>query len=97
MTTDSLATVASINGDLCVDPAQKNAPLSECVETALKDYFEQLDGQPTTNLYDMLLTEVEAPLLKATLEHTKGNQSRAAEILGLNRGTLRKKLKTYGL
>lgn len=72
-------------------------PLSECVETALKDYFKHLDGHPAANLYEMLLAEVEAPLLRATLEHTNGNQSRAAEILGLNRGTLRKKLKTYGL
>lgn len=74
-----------------------HAPLSECVETALKDYFKHLDGHPAANLYEMLLAEVEAPLFKATLEHTNGNQSRAAELLGLNRGTLRKKLKTYGL
>lgn len=74
-----------------------HAPLSECVETALKDYFRNLDGHPAANLYEMLLAEVEAPLFKATLEHTNGNQSRAAELLGLNRGTLRKKLKTYGL
>jgi len=72
-------------------------PLSECVETALKDYFKHLEGHSAANLYEMLLAEVEAPLFKATLEHTNGNQSRAAEILGLNRGTLRKKLKTYGL
>ena len=83
--------------DLSVAAEHTHAPLSECVATALKDYFEQLDGHPAANLYDMLLAEVEAPLFKATLEHTNGNQSRAAEILGLNRGTLRKKLKTYGL
>lgn len=71
--------------------------LSECVEYALKDYFEQLDGHPAANLYDMLLAEVEAPLIKATLEHTHGNQSRTAEILGINRGTLRKKMKLYNL
>ena len=72
-------------------------PLSESVAHSLKKYFEHLDGHPAANLYDMLLAEVEAPLFKATLEHTDGNQSRAAEILGLNRGTLRKKLKLYGL
>lgn len=83
--------------NLGVIDEKKHAPLSECVETALKDYFEQLDGHPAANLYDMLLAEVEAPLFRAALEHTNGNQSRAAEILGLNRGTLRKKLKTYGL
>lgn len=71
--------------------------LAECVEFALKAYFEQLDGHPAANLYEMLLAEVEAPLLKAALEHTNGNQCRTAEILGINRGTLRKKIKTYGL
>lgn len=74
-----------------------NAPLSDCVSHALADYFEQLEGHPAANLYEMLMTEVEVPLLKATLAHTQGNQSRAAEILGINRGTLRKKLKQYGL
>ncbi|MDO7596712.1 MAG: DNA-binding transcriptional regulator Fis [Pseudomonadota bacterium] len=82
---------------LAVAEELSHAPLGECVETALKDYFKHLEGHPAANLYEMLLAEVEAPLFKATLEHTNGNQSRAAEILGLNRGTLRKKLKTYGL
>jgi len=83
--------------DLAVEAERKHAPLSECVEVALKTYFQHLDGHTAANLYEMLLSEVEAPLLRATLEHTQGNQSRAAEILGLNRGTLRKKLKTYGI
>lgn len=80
-----------------IEENQVHGPLSECVEHSLKEYFKHLDGHQTTNLYDMLLAEVESPLFKATLAHTNGNQSRAAEILGLNRGTLRKKLKTYGL
>lgn len=75
----------------------KHGPLCECVANALQDYFEQLEGHPAANLYEMLMTEVEVPLLRATLAHTNGNQSRAAEILGINRGTLRKKLKQYGL
>ncbi|MDT8370710.1 MAG: DNA-binding transcriptional regulator Fis [Gammaproteobacteria bacterium] len=83
--------------DLAVEAERTHAPLSECVEVALKTYFKHLDGHSAANLYEMLLSEVEAPLLRATLEHTQGNQSRAAEILGLNRGTLRKKLKAYGL
>lgn len=83
--------------DLAVDSTQTNAPLHQCVTNALDDYFKQLNGHSTTNLYDMLLAEVEAPLFKATLEYTNGNQSRAAEILGINRGTLRKKLKQYDL
>mgnify|MGYP000706919335 CR=1 FL=1 len=95
--TDQLDNTNTACFNLGVAEEVANAPLAECVEASLKDYFQQLDGHSTTNLYDMLLAEVEAPLFKATLEHTKGNQSRAAEILGLNRGTLRKKLKTYGL
>ncbi len=71
--------------------------LSFYVERALTRYFEQLNGENTTDLYSLFLAEVEAPLLKTTLSHTQGNQSQAAEVLGLNRGTLRKKLKTYGL
>jgi Fis family transcriptional regulator len=83
--------------DLGVEQNHSHAPLSECVSHALADYFKQLDGHPAANLYEMLMNEVEVPLLRAALEHTNGNQSRAAEVLGINRGTLRKKLKTYGL
>ena len=67
------------------------------VATAMDRYFDSLGGQTTANLYDLVMTEVETPLLMAVLEYTKNNQSKAAEILGLNRGTLRKKLKQYDL
>lgn len=83
--------------DLAVAAEQQHLPLNQCVANALKSYFEQLDGHSPANLYEMLITEVEVPLLQAALAHTYGNQSRAAEILGINRGTLRKKLKQYGL
>jgi Fis family transcriptional regulator len=83
--------------ELGVNPEVSTAPLSDCVSRALHDYFHQLEGMPPANLYEMLMTEVEVPLLKATLSYTNGNQSRAAEVLGINRGTLRKKLKLYGL
>jgi Fis family transcriptional regulator len=76
---------------------QQSAPLSQCVEVALADYFKQLDGQPPADLYHTLLAQVEAPLLKSALAYTNGNQSQAAEILGINRGTLRKKLKQHGM
>jgi len=72
-------------------------PLREAVETAMRRYFEHLDGSQATDLYAMVMAEVEAPLLACVLEHTDGNQTRAADVLGLNRGTLRKKLKLYGL
>lgn len=71
--------------------------LRRSVEHALDRYITQLDGQPVTNLYELVLTEVEAPLLERVQTHTGGNQSKSARMLGLNRGTLRKKLKKYGL
>ena len=66
-------------------------------ESALKDYFKKLNGTAPGDLYDLVMSEVEPPLLRTVLKYTDGNQSRAAEILGINRGTLRKKLKNYSL
>jgi Fis family transcriptional regulator len=66
-------------------------------EEALNTYFAALNGHKPGQLYDLVLREVEEPLFKAVLDYAEGNQSRAADILGINRGTLRKKLKTYGL
>lgn len=77
--------------------AHKNQPLHDSVRQALESYFNQLKGQAPSNLYDLVLAEVEVPLLEAVMEYTRGNQSRAAILLGLSRGTLRKKLKIYGM
>jgi Fis family transcriptional regulator, factor for inversion stimulation protein len=71
--------------------------LRQSVEIAVGNYFTQLDGQMVTDVYDMVLAEVEAPLLEAVLKYTRNNQTLASSVLGLNRGTLRKKLKRYGL
>ena len=71
--------------------------LREAVDDAMQRYFAHLDCETVTDLYAMVMAEVEAPLLSAVLEHASGNQTRAADILGLNRGTLRKKLKQYDL
>ena len=57
----------------------------------------QLDGAPVTDVYQLVLSEVEAPLLEQVMKHTRSNQTKASVMLGLNRGTLRKKLKQYGL
>lgn len=76
---------------------QKNQPLHDSVRQSLENYLSQLKGQLPSNLYELILAEVEAPLMDAVMEYTKGNQSRAAIVLGLSRGTLRKKLKMYGL
>ena len=72
-------------------------PLRTCVEDAMQSYFKQLEGHATNDLYQMVLNEIEEPLFRSVLVYTKGNQSKASELLGINRGTLRKKLKMYGL
>ena len=73
------------------------ASLREHVENAMANYFRHLDGQPVTDVYQMVLSEVEAPLLEQVMKYVRNNQTKAAHLLGLNRGTLRKKLKQYGL
>ncbi|HNK33203.1 MAG TPA: DNA-binding transcriptional regulator Fis [Plasticicumulans sp.] len=78
-------------------PAPAPAPLRAHVQAALHDYFRQLEGQMPTGLYDLVLQEVERPLLETVMHFTHGNQTRAAEVLGINRSTLRKKLRHYGL
>ena len=74
-----------------------NSILSEHVRAALQDYFARLDGHGATNLYDLVLSEVEQPLILTVLEYCGQNQTRAAQVLGLSRGTLRKKMIHYGI
>ena len=71
--------------------------LRDSVAEAMQRYFADLDGQDTRDLFELVMAEVEPPLLSAAMNYTRQNQSRTAEILGLNRGTLRKKLKQYDL
>jgi Fis family transcriptional regulator, factor for inversion stimulation protein len=75
----------------------RDLPLRNHAERALSDYFTSLNGHRPAHLYDLVLREVEEPLFRVVLDYTEGNQSRAAVILGINRGTLRKKLKQLGL
>lgn len=77
--------------------SERNKTLRQCVEQSLRDYFVRLEGAEVTDVYNMVLSEVEAPLLEAVMDYVKGNQTRASGLLGLNRGTLRKKLKQYDL
>ena len=79
------------------DDNQGIAQLYNAVKHSIRRYLYELDGTQPHDMYDLVLKQVEQPLLEAILEHTKGNQSKAAEYLGLNRGTLRKKLRTYNL
>lgn len=76
---------------------ERTRALAQCVEDAMERYFVLLDGHDTAGLYDLVVREVEAPMFRAVMAHTRNNQSKAAELLGLNRGTLRKKLKLYDL
>ena len=71
--------------------------LADCVKKSLDEYFKHLDGQPPHAIYDMVLGCIEKPLLEYILHKVGGNQSKAAEMLGLNRNTLRKKMAEYGL
>lgn len=74
-----------------------NPSLRDSVEITVSNYFQHLDGQDVTDVYDMVMSEVETPLLEVVMKYTRHNQTKAAQVLGLNRGTLRKKLKQYGL
>ncbi|HEU4601432.1 MAG TPA: DNA-binding transcriptional regulator Fis [Steroidobacteraceae bacterium] len=78
-------------------PSSRAIPLRTMTTEALDAYFATLNGHKPGQLYDLVMREVEEPLFKAVLNYAEGNQSRAADILGINRGTLRKKLKEYGL
>ncbi|MFM2323793.1 helix-turn-helix domain-containing protein [Brachymonas denitrificans] len=71
--------------------------LEECVRSNLQLYLDDLQGQEPSNMYDMLLRVVEKPMLELVMEQTRNNQSRAAQWLGLNRNTLRKKLVDHGM
>lgn len=77
--------------------AKSKKSLHRHTEDALEDYFKSLNGDRPGDLYDLVIGEVERPLFKAVLDYTQGNQSQAAGILGINRGTLRKKLRSYSL
>lgn len=80
--------------------AQKTSdsrPLSHHVADSLDTYFKALNGHAPSKLYDLILHQIEPPLLRATLVYCRGNQSKAADMLGLNRATLRKKLRQHGI
>lgn len=72
-------------------------PLRQTVKHTLENYLKQLDGSLPSNLYDLVMQQLEQPLFEVIINYTKKNQSKAAELLGISRGTLRKKLKQYRL
>jgi Fis family transcriptional regulator, factor for inversion stimulation protein len=79
-----------------VEAARENE-LSTTVRKMMKQYFKDLDGEKPCDIYDMVVNCVEKPLLEVVMFHAQGNQTRAAELLGINRNTLRKKLQEHGI
>lgn len=77
--------------------SRNNNDISACVFGALEQYFQDLDGERPAAIYDMVMRNVEKPMLQIVLQQAGGNQTLAAEMLGINRNTLRKKLVDYKL
>lgn len=75
----------------------KTDPLSVCIAHSMEQYFQDLNGQTPKNLHSFFINEVEKPFLEVVMQQVDGNQTRAADILGINRNTLRKKLKTHNI
>ena len=75
----------------------QNRPLRDVTAQALQRYLAAFEGMDPDGVYELVMAEVEPAMLATVLRHAQGNQSRAASMLGLNRGTLRRKLREYGL
>lgn len=71
--------------------------MARTVRRAIEGYFKDLDGEKASGVYDMVINSVEKPLLESVLTRVRGNQTHAALMLGLNRNTLRKKMKAHGI
>ena len=69
--------------------------VARCVRKAVEGYFKDLDGEKPHPIYDMVIRSVEKPLIELVMKQAEGNQTRAAELLGINRNTLRNKMKQY--
>ncbi len=76
---------------------KKENEISACVRRTVSDYFKHLDGEKPCAVYEAVLESVERPLIEVVLDQAGGNQTKAADILGLNRNTLRKKMSQYGI
>ena len=86
----------SHNQDEAAEDMSKES-IQEVVQKSLEDYFNDLGEQKPTNIYDMMVLTVEKPVLEVVMSRADGNQSHAAQMLGINRNTLRKKLQEHGL
>ena len=79
------------------DSDARDNELSSTVRKVMRQYFKDLDGEKCTGIYDMVVAAVEKPMLEVVMFQAHGNQTRAAEMLGVNRNTLRKKLQQHGI
>jgi len=95
-TLHTAADATTAANDDTTTPTQTSS-LRDAVTASVRQYLEELDGQISTDVYQMVLAEIEAPLLEEIMAYTRNNQTKASVMLGLNRGTLRKKLKQYNL
>ena len=86
-----------LNEDQVENHSGEENTLRSEAEKALRRYFNHMGEEPVTDLHRLVISEVEIPLLEAVMRYTGNNQSKASIMLGLNRGTLRTKLKNYGL
>jgi Fis family transcriptional regulator len=92
---DRAASSGTINQGDVADMSKES--IQEVVQKSLEDYFNDLGEQKPSNIYDMMLLTVEKPILQVVMTRAEGNQSHAAQMLGINRNTLRKKLQEHGL
>ena len=83
--------------DAKAEAAARENELASTVRRVMKQYFKDLDGEKCTGIYEMVVCAIERPMLEVVMFQAQGNQTRAAELLGLNRNTLRKKLQQHGL
>lgn len=83
--------------NVAVRRERRKQPIRRSVQSALELYLGDLNGHKVNDLYHVVLSEIEPAILDVVMKHVDGNQTQAAEMLGINRGTLRKKLKMYGL
>lgn len=92
-TADTVGIVRSISAQIDTH----NKPLRDCVLSAFKNYYSHLDGSEPSNVMELFESQAEAAAIEATMNYTRGNQSKGAKVLGISRGTLRKLLKKYNL
>ena len=79
------------------EASSRENELSLIVRKVMRQYFKDLDGEKPSGIYTMVVSCIERPMLEVVMSHARGNQTRAAELLGINRNTLRKKLNEHGI